>query len=116
MDPRMYKITDSHDVIFLENQFLENQFLNSNTNQEKGEVQITLTSDETDEDDESPHQKKSIKEESEDDEFHESSDRMAIPETTTMTPLTDESGPRRSNRKWKPYQRRVCFVSNSRGK
>lgn len=98
MDPRMYKIINSRDVVFTENKFLNNE-----DNQERNELQTILTSDKSDDEDESPHTSNSlIKEESEDDEFHESSDGMSTPKTTTETGLTNEPGPRRSNRTWKP--------------
>ncbi|KMQ87656.1 gag-pol polyprotein [Lasius niger] len=81
----------------------ENKFLNNEDNQERNELQAILTSDKLDDEDEPPHTSNSlIKEESEDDEFHESSDGMSTPKTTTETGLTNEPGPRRSNRTWKP--------------
>lgn len=65
MDTRTYKIINSRDVVFF-----KNQFLNSKVNQEKNKNQITLTSNEPNDEDVLLQTTKSItKEESENDEF-----------------------------------------------
>lgn len=71
----------------------------------KPEAQTTVITEDSDDeppDNEPARRIKSTEEEFEDEEFHESSDRMITQESTAST---DSSGLRRSNRAWKPVVR-----------
>jgi len=94
MDPNTHKIINSRDVVFLENQFLKNIY------QEPNEKQITVL-DELEEV-ESLYTRSPDVISNVDEEFHESTERI---EKVSATERDNESGSRRSSRKWKPVVR-----------
>jgi len=94
MDLNTHKIINSHDVVFLENQFL------NNINQKLNEKQMTVISDVLEDDE--PLQTKTS---DEDEEFHKLTDRTVEIEEVSATKRNKESGSGRSNKKWKPIVR-----------